>query len=53
MAEKNRMHIETLLKKAADATDAAQAMNYAQAACNAANALRALADIKRIPSEEG
>lgn len=39
--------VEVLLEKAASATDAAQAMNFAQAACNAANALRAVADTKR------
>lgn len=42
-----KAEVETLLKKAADASDAAQAVNFAQAACNAANALRVLADIKR------
>ena len=40
--------VEKLLKKAADAADAVQAMNFAQAACNAANALRAQADAEHI-----
>lgn len=31
--------VHALLKKAEDATDAVKAMNFAQAACNAANAL--------------
>ena len=35
-------HVETLIKKAADAKDAAQAMQFAQAACNAANAMCSL-----------
>lgn len=48
MDANQRTHVETLLKKAADAPDAPQAVNYAQAACNAANALRVLADIDRI-----
>jgi len=38
--------VETLLDKASNATDAAQAINFAQAACNAANALRVLAEIE-------
>lgn len=40
--------VEKLLKKAADAADAVQAMNFAQAACNAANALRAEADAEGL-----
>lgn len=47
MDKSQRMHVETLLKKAADAHDGPQAVNYAQAACNAANALRVLMDIER------
>ena len=39
-------HIETLIEKAARASTADDAMRFSQAACNAANALRALADIK-------
>jgi hypothetical protein len=38
--------VETLLRKAADATNAAEAMSYSQAACNSANALRVLAEIE-------
>lgn len=37
--------VETLLNSASIAKDAAQAVNFAQAACNAANALRVLAEI--------
>lgn len=40
--------IVQLLDKALAAPDAVQAMNFAQAACNAANALRALAEAKKI-----
>jgi hypothetical protein len=39
--------VETLLKKAASAAQAPEAVNFAQAACNAANALRVLAEIER------
>lgn len=35
-------HVEALIKKAAEQNDAAQAMQFAQAACNAANAMCAL-----------
>lgn len=35
-------HIEALIKKAAEAEDSADAMRFAQAALNAANALLAL-----------
>lgn len=45
MDAKQRTTIETLLGKASDAQDAAQAVNFAQAACNAANALRVLNEI--------
>jgi hypothetical protein len=39
--------VETLLDKAATANNPVDAMNFAQAACNAANALRALAEASR------
>ena len=39
--------IDTLLEKALNASDAAQAAGYSQSACNAANALRVLAEIER------
>ena len=39
-------HIEELIKKAAEAQDAAQAQQFAQAACNAANAMFALGTAK-------
>ena len=38
--------IESLVKKAAEAKSADDAMRFSQAACNAANAMRALADAK-------
>ena len=44
MDTKLKSHVEALLFKAVGATNAVEAMNFAQAACNAANALRALAD---------
>lgn len=44
--------IETLLAKAVKADDPVQAMNFAQAACNAANALRALADANRSSKDQ-
>lgn len=40
--EKTKDAVKVLLEKAMDAHDAAQAVNFAQAACNAANALRVL-----------
>lgn len=40
--------VETLLGKAVAALNAVEAMNYAQAACNAANALRALAEAEAV-----
>ena len=40
--------VETLIKKAADTAEADQAMKFAQAACNAANAICALASAKTI-----
>lgn len=48
MDAKQKSNVETLCDKASNAQDAAQAVNFAQAACNAANALRVLADIERI-----
>jgi hypothetical protein len=44
MDTKLKSHVETLLAEAVNAGNAVEAMNFAQAACNAANALRALAD---------
>lgn len=49
MDANQRAHVETLLKKAADAPDAPAAVNYAQAACNAANALRVMTEIAAKP----
>lgn len=40
--------VETLLKKARETTNHVAAMNFAQAACNAANALRAEADAEGL-----
>lgn len=45
--------VETLLDKARQETDAARAMNFAQAACNAANALRALTEAENLSSSMG
>ena len=39
--------VETLLDKATTADDATQAMHFAQAAANAANAVAVLANIER------
>ncbi len=41
-------HVETLVKKAADAERSEDAMRFSQAACNAANAMCALASSKTI-----
>jgi hypothetical protein len=41
-------HVESLVKKASEAATADEAMKYAQAACNAANAMCALASSKAI-----
>lgn len=35
-------HVETLIKKAAEAQDSQDAMRFSQAACNTANAMCAL-----------
>lgn len=37
-----KKHVEALIKKAAEASDGAQAQQFSQAACNAANAMCAL-----------
>lgn len=41
-------HVETLLKKATDAKDSGDAMRFAQAACNAANALCAVKTAEKM-----
>ncbi len=41
-------HVETLIKKAAEVASADEAMKFAQAACNAANAMCALASEKSL-----
>jgi hypothetical protein len=41
-------HVEALIKKAAEAHAAPDAMQFSQAACNAANAMCALASEKNI-----
>ena len=48
MDEKQTTHVEKLLEKASRAQEATHAVNYAQAACSAANALRVMADIARL-----
>lgn len=47
MDNTQRTKIETLIDKAANAGSAPEAVNFAQAACNAANALRVLAELGR------
>jgi len=47
MDAKQITHVEKLLDKASNASGAPEAVNFAQAACNAANALRVLAEIER------
>lgn len=37
-----KTHVQTMIKKAAEASKADDAMKFAQAACNAANAMCAL-----------
>lgn len=46
MDAKQQTNVETLLNKAVQASNPVEAMNYTQAACNAANALRVLEEIK-------
>lgn len=41
----NRRHAEELLEKASKASTGGEAMAYSQAACNAANAARVLAEL--------
>jgi hypothetical protein len=48
MDMKQKTNVETLLDKAAMAASAPEAINFAQAACNAANALRVLAEIEQF-----
>lgn len=45
--EDNQKHVVELVKKASEAEAAHEAMHYSQAACNAANALRVLQDLKK------
>lgn len=46
MDESLKDDIKSLVIRAAKAHDAVQALNYSQAACNAANALRVLTEIE-------
>lgn len=39
-------HVEQLIEKAAKTGESHNAMNFSQAACNSANAMRVLAEIK-------
>lgn len=43
-------HVRNLIKKAGEADNAAAAINFSQAACNCANALRVLAEFERMPA---
>lgn len=52
MDDKHKSAVETLVQKAADAVGAPEAVNFAQAACNAANALRVLDEIERASKTE-
>lgn len=45
MDAKLKTDIESLIEKASNAPDAVQAINFSQAACNAANALRVLGSV--------
>jgi hypothetical protein len=45
--------IENLVKRASEATSGDDAMRYSQAACNVANALRALADARATNTKTG
>lgn len=45
--DKQKDNVGKLIEKAAKADNAVEAMNFSQAACNAANALRALVDSER------
>jgi hypothetical protein len=47
MDAKLKTAVETLVEKAANVASAPEAVNFAQAACNAANALRVLKEIER------
>ncbi len=47
MTDKSK-EVETLIDKAAQAEDSSDAMRFSQAACNAANALCALASSRTI-----
>jgi hypothetical protein len=52
-ASKGLKVVETLLDKALNANDAAQAAGYSQSACNVANTLRVLAEIDRGSPQGG
>jgi hypothetical protein len=45
MDEKHKTIVDVLLDKAMRAHDAASALHYSQAACNAANAIRGMTEI--------
>jgi hypothetical protein len=46
--DKKTDHVETLLKKAVEVNDSGDAMRFAQAACNVANALCAVKTAAKI-----
>lgn len=52
MDAKQKANIEGLVNKAASAASAPEAVNFAQAACNAANALRVVIDIERLSTSQ-
>lgn len=44
--EAQKKHVKTLIEKAAEAKQSHDALHFSQAACNAANALCALGNVK-------
>ena len=51
MDAKLKAYVTTLLVKAVNANEAHNAMHFAQAACNAANALRALIEVEHAEKQ--
>jgi hypothetical protein len=49
MSDQDKKHVTDLIKKSAEANLACDAMQYAQAALNAANALMTLSEIRMPP----
>lgn len=51
MTTKSENHVHDLIEKASQARVGSEAMQYAQAACNAANALAAVRHLPPSPSK--